>query len=320
MVDQATKWVEAVIIPNQKSETVAEAFLQTWVCRFGVPFTLITDNEQSLIAEVLTRLAAQLGVKRIRTTPYHPQGNAPIESFHRTLNRRVIYFENLSHEAKLPFETVLQLILWGYRAVIHSTMGESPAFLVYGIDPRPPLDNDWRMIDKVPEQDRVRYLNLLREDIQARAFRRLQYLNDEKRRLENTVEIGDLVLVRKQPHEIIQMGIRDATATKLLPHWGLPGRVVRAYKGANRLLVRDLTSGREREVHITDIRAVSPPQTEHQRQEWENQVETELSKSVLEPRERQHRITRFWEQVDQPQAKQLCRRSFAGDSDRTKTL
>ena len=316
MVDQATKWVEAVVIADQKSNTVAAAFLQTWVCRYGVPFTLITDNEQSLIAEVLKRLAAQLGVKKIRTTPYHPQGNAPIEAFHKTLNRRVVYFQNLPQEEVMPFDTALQLILWGYRAVIHSTMGESPAFLVYGIDPRPPLDNDWRMIDRVPEQHRVKYLNLLREDIQTRAFRRLQYLNDEKRRLENTIEVGDLVLVRRQPQELIQAGIRDATATKLLPHWGLPGRVVRNLKGSHRLLIRDLTSGKEREVHITDIRAVSPPQTDQQRQEWSNQVEAELMRSVLEPEERQRRLTRFWEHVDQPQNKQICRRSFGGDDDR----
>ena len=319
MVDQATKWVEAVVIPNQKSDTVAAAFLQTWVCRFGVPFTLITDNEQPLISEVLKRLAAQLGVKKIRTTPYHPQGNAPIEAFHKTLNRRVIYFEGLQDSEGMPFETALQLILWGYRAVIHSTMGESPAFLVYGIDPRPPFDNDWRMIDRVPEQDRVRYLNLLREDIQSRAFRRLEYLNDEKRRLKNLIEVGDLVLIRRQPHELIQAGIRDSTATKLLPHWGLPSRVIHSSKGAHRLLVRDLMSGKEREVHITDIRAVSPPQTDQQRQEWNVQVEAELKRSVLEPGERQRRLTRFWEHIDQPQRKQVCRRSFDGDNDRVRT-
>jgi transposase InsO family protein len=185
----------------------------------SVPQTIITDNDPPLVGDILRRLAGQLGIKKLRTTPYHPQGNAPVESFHRTLNRRLTYFENETKCGRTPFATALQLILWSYRAVTHSTIRESPAFLVYGIDPRPPRANDWRMIERVPEKDRVKFLNLLREDMQFRAFQRLKWLNSNKHRVDLEVCPGDLVLVRQQHHDMMKTSTRDQTAIKLVSRW-----------------------------------------------------------------------------------------------------
>jgi Reverse transcriptase (RNA-dependent DNA polymerase)/RNase H-like domain found in reverse transcriptase/Integrase zinc binding domain/Integrase core domain len=316
MIDQSTKWVEAVPIPDQKGDTVATAFLQTWVCRFGVPQMMITDNDPPLIGDVLRRLAGQLGITKLRTTPYHPQGNAPIESFHRVLTRRLSYFENDTKRGQLPFETVLQLILWSYRSVIHTTMGESPAFLVYGTDPRPPVENDWRMIERLPEQERVKYLNMLRENTQFRAYQRLKFAHDQKQRLETDIQPGDLVLIRQQPKELVETSIRDDSAVKLIPRWGLPCRVMReVYNNANRFLVTNLLTGREREVHITDLRVISGPQDTQQREEWSDMMTGEAEKAIADPTERGKALKRFWTAVDHPQAKRSRAKSLGGDDE-----
>jgi len=42
-IDCFSRWPEAVPIPNISAETVAEAFVTTWVARFRDPSTLITD-------------------------------------------------------------------------------------------------------------------------------------------------------------------------------------------------------------------------------------------------------------------------------------
>jgi RNase H-like domain found in reverse transcriptase/Reverse transcriptase (RNA-dependent DNA polymerase)/Integrase zinc binding domain/Integrase core domain len=316
MVDQATKWVEAVPLLSQTSETVASIVLQTWVCRFGVPRTLVTDNDPPLIGGALTRLAAQLGIQKLRTTPYHPQGNAPIESFHKTLNRRIPIFENRSRSENIPFEIALQLVLWSYRAVIHSTMGESPAYLVYGVDPRPPLENDWRMIERVPEQERVKFLNIMRDDLQYRAFQRLHFRNSIQERVDTEINEGDLILVRKQPNEIGQMSTRDGTALKLVPRWGLPSRIIKRGHNSNRLFVRELLTGREREVHVTDVRLIARPQDEYQRQDWTDMALEALEKGAYDQAEREKVLQRFWEEVDSPQVKRQCTRISEGEGDR----
>jgi transposase InsO family protein len=316
MIDQSTKWVEAVAITSQTGETVATVLLQTWICRFGVPRVLVTDNDPPLVGDVLTRIAGQLGIQKIRTTPYHPQGNAPVEAFHKTLNRRIQYFENRNKLSAVPFDVALQLILWAYRAVIHSTMGESPAYLVYGTDPRPPIDNDWRMVERAPERERIKFLNLMREDIQYRAFQRLKFQNDLKTRVSTEICDGDLVLVRKQPKEISQASTRNEIALKLVPRWGLPSRVIKRGVNANKLLVRELLTGREREVHVTDVRLIALPQDEYQRQEWADAAVREIEKEPYNELQRIEILQRFWEEVDYPQTTSQCPRSFEGDGDR----
>lgn len=316
MIDQSSKWVEAVHIPNQTSDTVAQAFLQTWVCRFGVPTTIVTDNDPPLVGDVLRKLACQLGIHKLRTTPYHPQGNAVVESFHKTLNRRLTLFEDRKDDQKIPFNSALQMILWSYRAIMHTTMKESPAFLVYGVDPRPPLENDWRMVERLPEQDRVKFLNLIREETQTKAYQRFRFNNDQAKRImsEFNVNESDLVLIRQQPNEILQAATRDEMASKLVPRWSLPYRVIRREGRSNRLRVRSLMSGRIREIHITDVRAVSPPQNTVQHQEWSDVIEAELEKSAFNKHQRKRILSEFWEDIKRPQAKRamILDKKFGG--------
>ena len=44
MVDRTTRWPEAVPIPETSEETILQAFLSTWVARFGIPRTVTTDR------------------------------------------------------------------------------------------------------------------------------------------------------------------------------------------------------------------------------------------------------------------------------------
>ena len=55
------------------------------VCRFGVPDSLHTDQGRNFEAKVLKEVCQLLGVKKTRTTPYHPQSDGLVERFNRTL-------------------------------------------------------------------------------------------------------------------------------------------------------------------------------------------------------------------------------------------
>lgn len=67
------------------AETVAKAFFEQWVSRFGCPVSVITDQGTQFQSELFNEFANKCGIKLKRTTAYHPQCNGKIERFHRTL-------------------------------------------------------------------------------------------------------------------------------------------------------------------------------------------------------------------------------------------
>jgi hypothetical protein len=44
MVDRTTRWLEAAPLRTMEAAVCADAFIATWVTRFGVPATVTTDK------------------------------------------------------------------------------------------------------------------------------------------------------------------------------------------------------------------------------------------------------------------------------------
>ena len=70
-----------------------------------------------------------LGIRRARTTPYHPSSNGAVERLHRTLHAGLSHYVNSSHT---NWDEVLPFFLMAYRATPNITTGYSPFFLLHG--------------------------------------------------------------------------------------------------------------------------------------------------------------------------------------------
>ena len=84
-MDRPTRWPEAVPISDTSACAVVEAFLQTWVARFGVPSTLTSDRGPQFASALWAELCRLLGVDHVQTTTFHLQSNGLLERFHRRL-------------------------------------------------------------------------------------------------------------------------------------------------------------------------------------------------------------------------------------------
>lgn len=85
MVDRFTKLTRVVPVDREDAETVASAFLDTWVASYGPPDTLLTDNGPQLTSTHFRAVCSMIGIKHLTSTTYHPQTQGQVERYNRTI-------------------------------------------------------------------------------------------------------------------------------------------------------------------------------------------------------------------------------------------
>ena len=126
-IDRFTRWPEAIPLTDITAESVAAAFLQGWISRFGVPSTVTTDRGAQFESALWGSLMQILGTKRLRTTAYHPIANGLIERFHRHLKAAL-----KCQPQQDRWMDALPLVMLGIRSTIKEDIGCSTAEMVYG--------------------------------------------------------------------------------------------------------------------------------------------------------------------------------------------
>ena len=137
IIDAFSGWAEAIPLPDQKAETVAYAFFANWVCRYGVPERVHTDQGTQFEGALFQNLCDLLKIHKSRTTPYHPQGNGKIERFNRTL---VNWLRKGVGDRPEEWERVLPHIMMAYRSTISETTRFTPYHLTFGREMRLGID------------------------------------------------------------------------------------------------------------------------------------------------------------------------------------
>ena len=87
--DLFTRFTEIVPLPDIKASTVAEVVLNTWILRYGPMGLLLSDNGSEFSNKVLQLVCNILFVKKVFTTPYHPQANGQVERANQTLKKLI---------------------------------------------------------------------------------------------------------------------------------------------------------------------------------------------------------------------------------------
>lgn len=296
IVDATSRWVECIVVKNQQAATTAEAFLLQWCCRYGVPSVVFTDKG-SAFKQVFHEMAQLLGTTHLRCTSRHPEGNALVETFHRTLRKHLLG----SHLTKtaIDLNQSVQLAAYAYRSTIHLSLGDSPAYITFGQDLRPPIEQDWRFIRTLENRDRCKLLSEIRlqQFERAHALYMLSLQKDAPRRTHHLFELGDLVLCRLDEGDRSEMA-RFEGARKLVPHWGMPCRVVSVLHKGKTAIVRSLLTSATREVHVQDARFISPPSCPQLRHQWMEMAKIYLERRGIPPSDTSHHLHDLWSELN----------------------
>ena len=84
---------------------------------------------EQFVAAVLRDFCASIGVRKIYSTPYHPQGNSAKESYMRTLKKGLAA---LVSEDGRDWDIFLSAVALAHNTTRHIATGFSPFFLTQG--------------------------------------------------------------------------------------------------------------------------------------------------------------------------------------------
>ena len=88
VVDLCTRWVQFIPIKSKLASEVLVNLCRHWFHFHGIPEFVLSDRGKEFMG-VMATVCGLLGIKQIRTTPYHPQTNGLCEVQHKTLTREL---------------------------------------------------------------------------------------------------------------------------------------------------------------------------------------------------------------------------------------
>ena len=199
MADYFTKWAEAIATPDQEARTVADVFVRHFLTKFGAPRMIHTDQGKNFESHLFAEMCKLLGIKKTRTTVYHPQSDGMVERFNRTLGTMIVAY---AAERPKTWDERLPMLTMAYRATPHESTGYSPNRVMFGREVTLPID---LMLGSPPDEEReetTQYAAELRnrlEEVFAHVRDGLQVAAERQKRQYDVkasgtaYEVGDVV-------------------------------------------------------------------------------------------------------------------------------
>ena len=198
MVDDLTRFVEFAAIPDATAETVARALFEQILFRYAIPRIIVSDNGTNFISKVFYKLCKLLRIKKINTTPYHPQANL-VERQHSSLGN---YLRSFAKDQSTSWDQFLRTAAHAYNNTKHSGTGKTPMEMLFGFvsekpsnlkrDPAPLYNHD-SYCEELRFKMQKCHLEAKRHLLQRKVSSKTYY---DKSANPTRFEIGDRVLLK----------------------------------------------------------------------------------------------------------------------------
>jgi len=121
---------------DKSSARISQIFNDIWLSRYPRPKKVIFDNGSKFKKDFVP-LLQDFAIKPTCTTIKNPQSNAPVERIHQVVVGQMMATQDLKtriFDLINLWGPILTSIAWAIRAAHHSTLGYTPAQLVFGHD------------------------------------------------------------------------------------------------------------------------------------------------------------------------------------------
>ena len=239
VIDYNTRFVRFLPVSSRKGELLWTTMQQHWFSIFGYPELITTDNAQEFLEGVFKAELDDRGIdlRNSGVKSHNQQGIT--ERVHRTLTEHLNILKVLTGGLSSWSEEVY-LIAARINSTYHSSLQETPQFLVFGYD-------DVTVYDKKVADNKERYkaweelrLQRMKETIKGFKFNKLHLMNP-----------GELVFIQWP---------REDQSKKFELNEG-PCRILQV-DGFKQALVRNIMTGREYNVSVDLLRMAYVEETD----------------------------------------------------------
>ena len=148
VTDHFTRYAQAYVTMSQTTATVAKVLFERFFTQYGWPAKLLTEQGPQFEGRLFQQLMHEAQIRKIRTTPYHPEGNAQCERFNRTL---LGMLGTMPIESKKEWQEWVSAMTHAYNCTISKTTGFAPYFLMFGREPKIPIDRELNLLGRREE-------------------------------------------------------------------------------------------------------------------------------------------------------------------------
>ena len=115
----------------------AKLLWNNFIVHYGFPTKIISDQGHNFESKLIANLCEVAGVQKLRTSPDHTQTNVQCKWLNSTLLNMLAI---LTPEQKKDWKTYVPVMVHTYKCTRNTATGYSPYYLLFGREPRLPID------------------------------------------------------------------------------------------------------------------------------------------------------------------------------------
>ncbi len=145
-VDSFSKVIEAIPLQNITSYSLAKAFFENIICRYGSCETIVTDMGANLCSVMMEHLFSMCKSVHMTSTSFHHETVGQCERGNQIIERMIAKYVNAD---KTNWDETLPLIRLSHNVTENAATGASPYLIIHGREPKLPLDIALQKPDKI---------------------------------------------------------------------------------------------------------------------------------------------------------------------------
>jgi len=251
LVDHGTKWPEAFATENVTSTTIADLIYSQVICRYGPPKELLSDRGTNFLSKITRKLLEVFEVKKLSTTSYHPACNGQVERMNGILTkilRKTIEGHQESWDAFVP------AALFAYRTTPHAIMEVSPYQMMFGRNPRLPIDITLNVVTREACDQGMSYEDFVSHITETRMYGQ-QLMEEHQSVLASGLATTDPCFQINDKVWLYTPIVKEHQTKKLTIMWTGPYTILEVRSQVNYLIQHD-ESRKTQHVHVSRIKKV----------------------------------------------------------------